>query len=96
MEAPGECCVQKESAEILTRFSDGGYHARCRVCGRSYLSGELYYDELCIEPINFHFWKESDRAPDADASAGLADYILANKPYYARNLRTGKIYQRVD
>lgn len=88
----------------------GLYH--CGECGRDFALAKLYVDDSCIEALDYEFYRVVDMterdalfargtAPHAasekpGASFDLAEYIMNQRPYFARNRAAGGAFQRVE
>lgn len=94
---PRSCCLEEENRETLLDYAGrSSALIRCQACRREFFTGRLFFDDMCIEPIEYEFWKEAG-AERPNSGEELTEFIMSRKPYYARNILRGEVaFQRLD
>jgi hypothetical protein len=94
-EGPRECCLDADNRSVLQEFGPGRARWRCVICERDFFYTRMYFDDSCIEPMDYELWRLA--APgEGPGALDLSEYIMKHKPYYARNIAAAGAFQRVD
>jgi hypothetical protein len=92
----GPCpgCLDQSQRTRLRSYGARAGLWRCRRCGRDFLLAAMYFDDFCVEAMDYELWRavEPGEGPDTE---DLADYIMNHKPYFARNVLAGGEFQQV-
>ena len=94
-DGPRTCCLNADGRTLLAEYGPGRARWRCGGCKREFFYTRMYFDDSCIETMDYELWRAA--APGDDPAGGeLSDYIMNHKPYYARNAAAAGDFQRVD
>ncbi|MCR9141948.1 MAG: hypothetical protein NXI24_06830 [bacterium] len=92
---PRECCLDANNRTPLEEYGPGRFRYRCDICEREFFLTRMYFDDTCIEPMDYELWRSA--APgESPGDVELSEYIMNRKPYYARNIAAAGSFQRVD
>ena len=93
---PRACCLALENQAIVREYGPGRERLRCRVCEREFLFGRMFFDDSCIEPMDYEVWREAGENEIPTGPEDFSDFIMNRKPYFARNAGAAGAFQRVD